>query len=126
MDKECIQAKTAPAAIGPYSHAIRVGDVFFCSGQLGIDPSTGDLVEGIEAQTNQVLRNLASVLEACGCTIANLVKTTIFLKDMSSFPKVNEIYAGYFQGDFPARSAIQVAALPKNALVEIEAIACRQ
>ena len=73
MEKECIQAKTAPAAIGPYSHAIRAGALVFCSGQLGIDPSTGDLVEGIEAQTNQALRNLVSVLEACGCTVANLV-----------------------------------------------------
>ncbi|HNP93845.1 MAG TPA: RidA family protein [Rectinema sp.] len=126
MEKECIQAKTAPAAIGPYSHAIRAGALVFCSGQLGIDPSTGDLVEGIEAQTNQALRNLVSVLEACSCTVANLVKTTIFLKDMNNFPKVNEIYAGYFDGDFPARSAIQVAALPKNALVEIEAIAYKQ
>ena len=108
------------------SRAIRAGALVFCSGQLGIDPSTGDLVEGIEAQTNQALRNLVSVLEACGCTVANLVKTTIFLKDMNNFPKVNEIYAGYFDGDFPARSAIQVAALPKNALVEIEAIAYKQ
>jgi 2-iminobutanoate/2-iminopropanoate deaminase len=125
MKKECIQAKAAPAAIGPYSHAVIAGSFVFCSGQLGLDPATGKLMEGIAAQAERALKNLATVLEASGCSMADIVKTTIFLKDMADFATVNDIYARFFDGNFPARSAIQVASLPKDGLVEIEAIAYR-
>lgn len=123
MNRQCITTPNAPAAIGPYSHANRAGNFVFCSGQLGIDPKTGGLAEGIEAQIAQALQNLASVLEAGGCSLADVVKTTVFLKDIHDFSAVNECYADFFGKDFPARSAFQVAALPKDALVEIEAIA---
>jgi 2-iminobutanoate/2-iminopropanoate deaminase len=123
MNKQCIGASNAPAAIGPYNHANRAGNFVFCSGQLGIDPKTGGLAEGIEAQAAQALHNLASVLEAGGCSPADVVKTTVFLKDIRDFSAVNSIYGDFFRKDFPARSAFQVAALPKDALVEIEAIA---
>lgn len=123
MNKQCISTSNAPAAIGPYSHANKAGNFVFCSGQIGIDSATGDLAEGIEAQTAQALQNLASVLEASDCSPADVVKTTVFLKDIRDFSAVNEIYGNFFKRDFPARSAFQVAALPKDALVEIEAIA---
>lgn len=123
MSKQCIHASNAPAAIGPYNHATSAGNLIFCSGQLGLIPETGNLAEGVRAQAEHALKNIASVLAASGCSPADVVKTTVFLKDMRDFTTVNEIYGRFFEKNFPARSAIQVAALPKDALVEIEAIA---
>jgi len=118
-----ISTPQAPAAIGPYSQAIRTGDLLFASGQLGLDPATGNLVDGIEAQTRQALTNLQAVLAAAGGSVANVVKTTIFLADMADFATVNAIYGEVFRHEPPARSTVQVAALPKGGLVEIEVIA---
>lgn len=127
MSKECVIASGAPAALGPYSHANKAGNFVFASGQLGIDPATGALVEGgIRAQARQALQNLAIVLTKSGCSLSDVVKTTVFLKDIKDFAAVNEVYGSFFQKDFPARSAIQVAALPKDGLVEIEAIAYKE
>lgn len=121
--RQTINTTAAPAAIGPYSQAVRAGDFIFTSGQIGLDPVTGKLVEGIEAQTRQALANLAVILEAAGATLENVVKTTIFLTDMGDFQTVNMIYASEFAADPPARSTVQVAALPRRALVEIEMVA---
>ena len=118
-----ISTPNAPAAIGPYSQAIRAGQFLFASGQLGLDPATGDLREGIEAQTRQALANLQAVLSEAGATVANVVKTTIFLADLSHFATVNQLYGEVFGHEPPARSTVQVAALPKGGLVEIEVIA---
>ncbi|HEV2646172.1 MAG TPA: RidA family protein [Acidobacteriaceae bacterium] len=119
----------APAAIGPYSQAVRVGGLLFTSGQVALDPATGVLVEGgIREQTTRVLENLAAVLRADGLTLADVVKTTVYLKDMGDFVAMNEIYAGYLAPEGvvpPARSTVEVARLPKDALVEIEVIAQR-
>jgi 2-iminobutanoate/2-iminopropanoate deaminase len=127
LEKSAISTSDAPAAIGPYSQAIRTGDTVFTSGQIPIDPATGDLVPGgIEAQTTRVCENLKAVLAAAGLTFAHVVKTTVFLKSMADFAAMNAIYAQYFAppGTIPpARSTVQVAALPKDALVEIECIA---
>jgi 2-iminobutanoate/2-iminopropanoate deaminase len=127
LEKSAISTSDAPAAIGPYSQAIRTGDTLFTSGQIPIDPATGDLVPGgIEAQTTRVCENLQAVLAAAGLTFAHVVKTTVFLKSMADFAAMNAIYAQYFAppGTIPpARSTVQVAALPKDALVEIECIA---
>jgi len=124
MKREVIATKTAPAAIGPYSQAIRVGDLVFTAGQLAIDPATGKLVEGgIEKQTRQVLRNIAAVLEVAGSSLGNVVKTTVFLKDMGDFKAMNGVYAEFFAKEPPARSTVEVANLPLGALVEIDAIA---
>ncbi|HCC52400.1 MAG TPA: reactive intermediate/imine deaminase [Porphyromonadaceae bacterium] len=122
--RKVIQTNQAPAAIGPYSQAIRKGNFLFTSGQLGIDPATGDFVEGgVKEQTIQVFKNIKAILSEAGYTMADIVKTTVFLADMADFAAVNEIYALQFEGDFPARSAIAVKTLPKNGLVEIEIIA---
>ncbi len=121
--RKVISTSQAPAAIGPYSQAIRSGNLLFASGQLGLDPATGNLVEGIEAQTRQALANLQAVLAASGGSVANVVKTTIFLADMADFATVNAIYGEVFRHEPPARSTVQVAALPKGGLVEIEVIA---
>lgn len=121
--RKVISTSQAPAAIGPYSQAIRAGKFVFASGQLGLDPSTGNLQEGIEAQTRQALANLQAVLAEAGAGVENVVKTTIFLADMAHFATVNNLYAQVFQSEPPARSTVQVAALPKNGLVEIEVIA---
>jgi 2-iminobutanoate/2-iminopropanoate deaminase len=125
--KTAIATPDAPAAIGPYSQAVRVGDMLFTSGQIPIDPGTGELVQGgIAEQTTRVLENLKAVLAAAGIDLIHVVKTTVFLKDMNDFAAMNAIYARYFapQGVVaPARSTVQVAALPKDALVEIECIA---
>jgi len=121
--REIIHTTAAPAAIGPYNQAVRAGNFVFASGQLGLDPATGALVEGVEAQTRQALANLAAVLQAAGATFADVVKTTIFLADMGDFQAVNAIYAAAFAADPPARSTIQVAALPRGGAVEIEMIA---
>ncbi len=121
--KTCVSTVRAPAAIGPYSQAVSAGGFLFVSGQLGMDPESGALAEGLKAQAERALDNLCAILEDNGMTMADVVKTTIFLTNMSDFQAVNEIYASYFTGDFPARSTIQVAALPKSGLVEIEAVA---
>lgn len=118
-----IHSSAAPAAIGPYSQAVRVGDFIFTSGMMGLEPGTGKLAEGVEAQTHLALSNLAAVLQAAGATFADVVKTTIFLADMNDFQAVNLIYAAQFVADPPARSTVQVAALPRHAQVEIEMIA---
>jgi 2-iminobutanoate/2-iminopropanoate deaminase len=122
--KEVVVDPKAPKALGPYSHAIKAGPFVFASGQTGLDPATGNLVEGgVEAQTRQVLTNLASVLEAAGSGMDLVVKTTVFLKDMGDFGRMNAIYGEFFSTNPPARSTIQVAALPKNGMVEIELVA---
>jgi 2-iminobutanoate/2-iminopropanoate deaminase len=121
--KQIISTSSAPAALGPYSQGVRVGDFVFCSGQTGLDPATGVLREGVAAQAEQVLDNLAAVLNASGASFADVVKTTIFLTDMGDFQTVNAIYGKRFAGDLPARSTVQVTALPKNGAVEIEMIA---
>jgi 2-iminobutanoate/2-iminopropanoate deaminase len=125
--KSAIATTAAPAAIGPYSQAIRIGNTVYTSGQVALDPATGELVAGgIDAQTTRVLENLKAVLSAAGLDFAHVVKTTVFLKDMADFAAMNALYAKYFAPEgvvAPARSTVQVAALPKNALVEIECIA---
>ena len=122
--KQVIHTDSAPAAIGPYSQAIQIGDLLFVSGQVPIDPSTGAIVEGdIKAQAQQSLNNLKAILNAAGTNMGAVVKTTVFLADMNDFAAMNEVYAQFFQEPFPARSAVQVARLPKDAKVEIEAIA---
>ena len=121
---ETITAADAPAAIGPYSHAVRVGTTVYCSGQVPLDPATGKLIEGdIEAQTRQVLKNLRNVLKAAGCDFPQVAKTTIFLTDMADFPKVNEIYGQAFNPHKPARATVAVAGLPLGCNVEIECVA---
>lgn len=123
LSREAVATQRAPAVVGPYSQAIRANDFVFASGQLGLDPATGRLREGLEAQTRQALANLAAVLEAAGASMASVVKTTIFLVDISQFATVNAIYGSAFPGSPPARSTVQVAALPLGGLVEIEAVA---
>ncbi|MBQ3556388.1 MAG: RidA family protein [Oscillospiraceae bacterium] len=124
--KTVITAANAPAALGPYSHAVAAGDLLYTSGQIGLDPVTGKLVgDSIEAQTEQVLRNLEQVLSANGMTFANVVKTTVFLTDLADFATVNGIYATRFPADPPARSCVQVAALPAGARIEIELVAAK-
>ena len=123
--KQVVVAEKAPKAIGPYSAANRFGDLVFTAGQLGIDPETGEFVaEDIEAQTRQALTNLKNVLEAAGSSLEKVLKTTVFLRDMGDFGRMNAVYGEFFVDDFPARSAVQVAALPKGGAVEIEAVAC--
>ena len=123
--KQRITTDGAPAAIGPYSQGIVAGELIFCSGQLGLDPATGALAEGIAGQADRALRNLGAVLDAAGCTYADVVKTTVFLADMADFAALNEVYAGFFGDAPPARSTFAVAALPKGGLVEVEAVAHR-
>jgi len=124
--KKAVEIHTAPSAIGPYSQAIVHGDMVFCSGQIGLDPASGKIVDGgVEAQVRRVLENLREVLLAAGFTLANVVKTTVFMVDLADFDIVNRIYGEHFEAPYPARSTIQVSALPRNALVEIEAIARR-
>lgn len=122
--KEVVIAENAPKALGPYSAGVKAGGFVFTAGQLGIDPENGEFVSGgIEAQTRKALENLAAVLEAAGTSLENVIKTTVFLKDMNDFGAMNGIYGQFFTDKFPARSAIQAARLPKDGLVEIEAIA---
>jgi len=124
MEREVIATEKAPTAVGPYSQAIRVGGFVFTAGQVAIDPATGKLVEdGIEEQTRQVLRNIAAVLEAAGSSLDKVVKTTVFLKDMSDFKAMNGVYGQFFANGPPARSTVEVTALALGALVEIDAIA---
>ena len=125
MKNIVISAKNAPAAVGPYSHAIQGGNTLYTSGQLGIDPTTGAIPEGVEAQAEQAMKNLGAVLNAAGMDFSDVVKTTVFLKNMSDFAAINAIYAKYFTADAPARSCVAVASLPKDGLYEIEAIAVK-
>ena len=121
--KETIKAMNAPAAIGPYSHAVVAGNLMFLSGQIAINPETGEMPAGVQAQTAQAIANIKAILAEKGATLDNVVKTTVYLAEMSLFGEMNEIYAQHFSEPFPARSAIAVKELPKRALVEIEVIA---
>ena len=122
--KKVIATSQAPKAVGPYSQAVAVGNFLFCAGQIPLDPATGELVEGdVTAQTERVLQNVTGVLAANGMTFANVVKSTVFMVDLAHFGAMNAVYSKYFSEPFPARSTIQVAALPKGAQVEIEVIA---
>jgi 2-iminobutanoate/2-iminopropanoate deaminase len=123
MKKEIIRTSNAPEPVGPYSQAVKANGTLYCSGQIPLNPATGAIPEGIEAQTRQVLTNLEAVLKAGGADFSNVVKTTVFLKDMNDFPAMNAIYAKAFTGAAPARSTVQVVRLPKDVLVEIDAIA---
>ncbi|MEO0115188.1 MAG: RidA family protein [candidate division WOR-3 bacterium] len=122
--KEIIYTEKAPKPIGPYSQAVRIGNLIFFSGQIGIDPNTGNLVSGgVGAETRQVMANIKALLTKANLTFSNIIKTTIFLTDLSDFTEVNQIYSEYFTRDFPARSTVAVNALPKGAKIEIEVIA---
>ena len=122
--KEIISTENAPGAIGPYSQAVKAGNMIFCSGQIPIDPKTGEFVsDDVAEQTEQVLRNLNAVLEAAGSSLNNVVKTTVFLADMNDFVAMNEVYARFFSENKPARATVQAARLPKDARVEIDCIA---
>ena len=123
MMKKAIATDKAPAAIGPYSQAIEVGNLIFTSGVIPVVPETGEIPQGAQAQADQALRNLSALLEASGTDMERVIKTTVFIKNMDDFGKINEIYAGYFTGVFPARSRVEVARLPKDVLIEVEAIA---
>lgn len=124
MKKKVIQTKNAPAAIGPYSQAIKVGNALFVSGQIPIDPETGTMViGGIEPATHRVMKNIGAILEAAGCNFNHVVKATIFIKNMDDFAKINGVYSSYFLSEYPARETVEVARLPKDAEVEISVVA---
>ncbi len=123
--KQVIATTNAPAAIGPYSQAIQAGNILFASGQLGINPITGEFAEGVKEQTLQVFKNIKAILAEAGFEIGDVVKTTVFLANMDDFAAMNEVYASQFEGAFPARSAVAVKTLPKNGLVEIEVVAVK-
>lgn len=126
--KEIVETKNAPGPVGPYSQAVKAaaGTMLFCSGQIPVDPATGLIAEGdASAQARQAMENLKAVIEAAGLGMEDIVKTTIYLADMASFAAVNEVYGSFFHDDFPARSTVEVSALPRGALVEIEVVACR-
>lgn len=123
--KHIISTVNAPAAIGPYSQAIEVNGMIYTSGQLPVDPKSGQAPSGIEAQTEQVMKNMKMLLEAAGSSMEQVIKTTVFIKDMEDFGKINEIYAAYFKSDCPARSCVEVARLPKDVLIEMEAVAAK-
>jgi 2-iminobutanoate/2-iminopropanoate deaminase len=124
MKKTVIKPAKAAPAVGPYNHAVRIGDLLFCAGQIPLDPATGQIVSGgIQVQTERVLENIKTILEDQKLGFANVVKTTVFMTNLAEFSPMNEVYAKYFSTDFPARSTVQVAALPKGAAVEIEVIA---
>lgn len=127
LNRTVIRADDAPGAVGPYSQAIAMGEMVFCSGQIGINPATGQMVEGdVQAQTRQVLTNLRAVLQTAGSGLSHVVKTTVFLTDMGNFKAMNDIYAEFFGEAPPGRSTVAVAGLPLSALVEIEAIAFKK
>jgi 2-iminobutanoate/2-iminopropanoate deaminase len=124
MEKIVVSTNNAPSAIGPYSQGVRIGNLVYTSGQIPINPQTGELVSNdVKSATRQSLENVKAVLQAAGSDMVNVIKSTVFLKDMNDFAAVNEVYAAYFSGIMPARSAVQVGKLPKDALVEIEVIA---
>jgi reactive intermediate/imine deaminase len=123
MQKQVIQTADAPAAIGPYSQAIRAGDTLYLSGQIGLDPASGQMVDGLEAQAHRVFRNMQAVTTAAGASLDDVVKLSILLADLADFAKVNEIMATYFKAPYPARSTYQVAGLPRGGRIEVEAIA---
>ena len=126
MSKNIISTESAPAAIGPYSQAVDTGSFIFCSGQVPLNPETGALVSGgIKEQTEQAFKNIEEILAKAGLTTENIIKTTVFLADINDFTDMNEVYAKHFKAPYPARSAVQVAAIPKGALVEIEVICAR-
>jgi 2-iminobutanoate/2-iminopropanoate deaminase len=126
MQRQIVATDAAPKAIGPYSQAVWAGDLLFCAGQIPLDPQTGNLMAGgITEQTTRVLNNIAGLLKSQGLSLASVVKTTVFLSDMANFNAMNEVYARYFPQDSPARSTVQVARLPKDALVEIEVVAAQ-
>ena len=122
MPKQKVHSEAAPKAIGPYSQAIRCGSTVYCSGQIGLDPSTMELVPGIEAQTRRVFQNLAAVAQAAGGGLNDIVRLTIYLVDLGEFGRVNEIMASFFKEPFPARATLGVACLPRGALVEVDAV----
>lgn len=124
--KNVISTEKAPAAIGPYSQAIEVNGMVYTSGIIPVVPATGEIPEGSAAQAKQALTNLSNLLEAAGSSMANVVKTTVFIKEMNDFGAINEVYAGFFEGDFPARSCVEVARLPKDVMIEIEAVALKE
>jgi 2-iminobutanoate/2-iminopropanoate deaminase len=124
MAKQIINTSSAPAPIGPYNQSVLINGILFVSGQIALDPSTGDLVEGgVEAETHQVLKNIQAILSAAGTSLDKVVKTSIFLSDMNNFALVNDVYASYFTKDFPARETVEVSKLPKGVAVEISVIA---
>lgn len=125
MEKKVITTEKSPAAIGPYSQAIEVNGMIYTSGVIGVDPKTGIAGETIEEQTTRVFENLKGLLEDAGSSLDQAIKTTVFIKNMDDFGKVNEIYASYFHGTFPARSCVEVARLPKDLLIEVEVIALK-
>ncbi len=125
MPRQAVTTSAAPAAIGPYSQAIAIDGLVFCSGQVGMDPGSGQLLDGVEAQAERAMRNLLAVLDAAGAGVGDIVKTTIFLADMADFAAVNAVYARFVGDPAPARSTVQVAALPRGARIEVEAIARR-
>jgi len=122
MPKQAIHSKHAPAALGPYSQGVRAGNTVYLSGQIGLDPASANLVEGIDAQTHQVFKNLRAVAQAAGGELDDIVKLTILLADLADFARVNEIMATYFKPPYPARATYQVAAIPKAARLEVEAV----
>ena len=126
MSKEILHTDHAPRAIGPYSQAVKAQGFLYTSGQLGIDPATGKLCEGVENQAHQAMKNLGAILKEAGLTYAAILKTTVFVTDLKDFAKVNAIYESYFEGAFPARSCVQVAALPLGGQVEIECVAAAE
>ena len=121
--KEIVETKAAPGAIGPYSQAIKLNGMVYTSGQLPVDPATGDMPHGADKQAEQSLKNLQAVVEAAGSSMDKVIKTTVFIKHMDDFARINEVYAKFFEAPYPARSCVEVARLPKDALVEIECIA---
>lgn len=124
LTKTIIKPSKSPAALGPYNHAVRVGDLLFCAGQIPIDPASGNLITGdIKAQTERALQNVKAILDDQGLTFSNVVKSTVFMTNLADFAAMNEVYGKHFTENFPARSTVQVAALPKGAQVEIEVIA---
>lgn len=121
--QKVISTDKAPAAIGPYSQAVEINKMVYTSGVIGVDPATGEPMEGIEAQASRAMESLCNIIESAGSKVENIIKTTVFIKNMDDFAKVNEIYKKYFKEPFPARSCVEVARLPKDLLIEIEAVA---
>ncbi len=121
--KEIISTTKAPGAIGPYSQAVKIGDFLYTSGQLPIDPATGEMPADVSQQAHMAIKNLSAILQEAGGSLETVVKTTVFIKDMNDFPAINEVYAQYFAQPYPARSCVEVARLPKDALIEIECVA---